>query len=489
MNKRALFILAIVVALALPTAAMAATEFSLGGFIKLEAFWDSTQERHGMGDTIVRNNSLGGTAGTLTRAGAGVTATAANANTLTDFQHGRLKFTSQATRINFVIKGPKLWGANTTGMIEMDFDNGEATGATASNSYTPRFRMGFFRMDWPETELLLGQYYTFVSQWFPELAQDGPFGMTASPTARSAQIRLTQRFAGAWQVAALVGEPNSISDGQTYSANDRGAESTETPQVMGQVQFAQDLYGKAAWYGKPTPFTAQINAGWQRGIVQDNTRTLFTTSQNNYAAVGGVATERTHHKYVNPWIVSGVLFIPIIPTHSANLAGTASLQTTWWVGEGVEAFGWGTFNGQMFRWTGMDATGANIFDVELMSRFGGQVQAQYYFTNQWFLTAAWGMSRAFNVRAFEAGGDVTTNNKSTAFQGDIATAHNELGLCLWYRPVTAFKFGLQYSYNRTDYAQSAGTVGALAEGAALTGGTKTSIGEAHRVTFVGLFFF
>ena len=35
----------------------------------------------------------------------------------------------------------------------------------------------------------------------------------------------------------------------------------------------------------------------------------------------------------------GTLFIPVIPTHSANLAGTASILTQWWFGQGVDAFG------------------------------------------------------------------------------------------------------------------------------------------------------
>ena len=30
--------------------------------------------------------------------------------------------TAQGSRFNFTIKGPKLWGATTTGFIEMDFD-------------------------------------------------------------------------------------------------------------------------------------------------------------------------------------------------------------------------------------------------------------------------------------------------------------------------------------------------------------------------------
>ena len=45
------------------------------------------------------------------------------------------------------------------------------------------------------------------------------------------------------------------------------------------------------------------------------------------------------NQYLNPWMVMGTLFIPVIPTQSANLAGTASILTQWWIGQGVEAFG------------------------------------------------------------------------------------------------------------------------------------------------------
>ena len=42
MMKKTILIL-VVLALLAPAAALAATEFSLGGFIKLDTFWDSTQ--------------------------------------------------------------------------------------------------------------------------------------------------------------------------------------------------------------------------------------------------------------------------------------------------------------------------------------------------------------------------------------------------------------------------------------------------------------
>ena len=94
--KKTILIL-VVLALLVPAAAFAATEFSLGGFIKLDSFWDSTQEGKNMNTAIQRNNNP-------------------------IFQHGRFNMTAQGSRFNFTIKGPKLWGATTTGFIEMDFD-------------------------------------------------------------------------------------------------------------------------------------------------------------------------------------------------------------------------------------------------------------------------------------------------------------------------------------------------------------------------------
>ena len=137
-------VFAVVLALLVPTLAMAATEFSLGGFIKLDAMWDSD---NGVGKNIsnppARSNSA-------------------------DAKHGRLKFTAQGSRFNFTIKGPDLWGAKTSGFIEMDFDSTEApianTSFTNSASYTPRLRHAMFRFNWPTSELLFGQYWSFFSE-------------------------------------------------------------------------------------------------------------------------------------------------------------------------------------------------------------------------------------------------------------------------------------------------------------------------------------
>jgi hypothetical protein len=49
---------------------------------------------------------------------------------------------------------------------------------------------------------------------------------------------------------------------------------------------------------------------------------------------------------------------------------------------------------------------------------------------------------------------------------------------VYYRPIQALKFGLQYSYMRTDYFQIT-TVGSR----------NTSWGDNHRVEFGGWFYF
>jgi hypothetical protein len=471
MMKR-IIVLVLVFTFLVPAAALAATEFALGGYIKLNMFWDSTQDGHHMNAPIAREND-------------------------TSFHHGRFKATAQESRFNFTIKGPKLWGATTTGYIEIDFDTTESglalpgsgnlvgAGNSASGSYTPRLRHAMFRLNWPETELLLGQYWSMFCEWGPEVAQAGALQITGSPVARPAQIRLTQKFAGAWSVAALVGEPNKVSSDRSFSPtesivrSDRGGgESGEFPQIQGKVRYQQDLWGKAAYLGKPTPFTVQVTAGVQRNVF--NSGAIKTFGENQYNTVAG-ATFRNHYLY--PWIVMGSAFVPVIPTHSANLAGTASLLAQWYIGQGMEAFGFTGLGSNFFHFSGTD----NLWDPELGKRYGGYLQAQYYFTNQWFLSAAYAMSRAFGVGVGETNpNSPAVGNRTYAVTADTLNLDQEFDLCLWYRPIQALKFGLQYAYVRTNWFQ---ITGSNASAAAAGQGSFKQFGDAHRVEFVGYFFF
>ena len=66
-------------------------------------------------------------------------------------------------------------------------------------------------------------------------------------------------------------------------------QSAESPQVQGKVAYAHDFWGKAAYYGMPTPFTAQVVAGWQRNVMRQQLLRVSTLGININGT--GAATE------------------------------------------------------------------------------------------------------------------------------------------------------------------------------------------------------
>jgi hypothetical protein len=452
----------VVLALLVPSLAMAATEFSLGGFIKLDAMWDS--------DNGVGKNMNG----------------APHRNNDPNFKHGRMKFTAQGSRFNFTIKGPDLWGAKTSGFLEMDFDSAENginnAAATASNSYTPRLRHAMFRFNWPTSELLFGQYWSMFCEYYAESAEDGPLQMTGTPTARIPQIRFTQKFMEDWTVAGLIGDANNTTFGNspTYgNAAINNGEYAETPQVQGKISYAHDFWGKAAYYGKPIPFTIQFVGGWQRSAIRTGPITVQAFGQQGYSAAANV---QVRNQNLSPWLAMGSLFIPVIPTHSANLAGTASILTQWWIGQGVDAFGFSGVASNKYRFSSQ-IFGVWNYDAELLNKFGGFVEAQYYFTNQWFVNGTYALAKTFNVSRAQAqwNGFAGVGGREMAFSGDNASTIQQLNATLWYRPIQAFKFGLQYSYMAASYLQMNTTPANT--------GNSSRFGDNHRVEFVGFFYF
>jgi hypothetical protein len=460
-------IFGVVLALLVPSMAMAATEFSLGGFIKLDTMWDSD---NGVGKNM---NAL------------------PSRNNDPNFKHGRLKFTAQGSRFNFTIKGPDLWGAKTSGFIEMDFDTAEAGTAnaafSASQSYTPRLRHAMFRFNWPTSELLLGQYFSMFCEYYAESAEDGPLQMTGTPTARLAQVRFTQKFMSDWTVAALIGNPNQANLNNTLYGNAaiNNGQYAEVPQLQGKVTYAHDFWGKAAYYGKPTPFTIQFVGGWQRNVMRQGFYNTAAALGESQATVGAIYNP--DNQYLNPWMAMGSIFIPVIPTQSANLAGTASILTQWWIGQGVEAFGFTGTSGAKFLFNGTTWNGfTNLnYEAKLLNKFGGFVEGQYYFNNQWFVNALYAVSKAFNVSRsrYQIGPINGLGNMEMAyFNGNEPQTIQQISATLWYRPIQAIKFGLQYSYLAANYYQINGTPAGVNQ-------NTSNFGDNHRVEFVGFFYF
>jgi hypothetical protein len=309
--------------------------------------------------------------------------------------------------------------------------------------------------------------------------------MTGTPTARLAQIRFTQTFSG-FTVAGLIGDPNQASilaTGQAagpYSPTINNGQSAETPQLQGKIAYAQDIWGKAAYYGKPTPFTIQFVGGYQRNAQRATAGVPVATFGEGNA---GASVVTIRNQSLNPWMAMGSLFIPVIPTTSANLAGTASILTQWWIGQGVEAFGFTGTSGAKYRFND-NRFGVIYTDAELLNKFGGFVEAQYYFNNQWFVNALYALAKTYNVSRARAqwNGFAGPGGMEMAFlNANEPSTIQQMNATLWYRPIQAIKFGLQYSYVAASYLQmTTAPVGTP---------NSSRFGDDHRVEFVGFFYF
>jgi len=473
MKKKICLLLAVLALMALPLAASAA-EFTLGGQIEFLTIWDSTQVNANLTRFVARNNDP-------------------------DFQHGRLKFSAERSRLYFLMKGPQIWGAQTTGFIEFDFDNAsDVNTAAGALSYSPQkarlgLRHAFFRLSWPQTELVMGHYWSLLTEDIPETGDPGsPLSRAGDPYIREPQIRLTQKC-GPWDISLAVSEPSNGSLGTTLDPsqssvnNNFSGESSETPKLSGRIKYERDLWGTAPYYGKPRGFSARLAAAWQRSRYRSFSATNARTwGENDYQ---GVSVFQRDQQYLNQWLVEGSLFIPVIASHTPNPSGTLSLMTQWYVGAGVDNFAVDQpANSSFLKWQGIDSLQRNVYDRELMKQYGGFVQGQYWFTEQWYLNAVWGMFKGFGVDRdtdpnAPGGFRFATIDRSS----DPVKFNQNYILTLYYRPIQALKFGLEYAYVRADYFQQRNTAGN--QNALTKVGQTADIGENHRLLFVGYFFF
>jgi hypothetical protein len=519
--KKIIFGLVLCALVAMPISAMGAKtgDFELGGYIKLFADWNSTQ---------VVNKNMG---------------LVASRNNATYPSHdGRFRMTAQDTRFNFKIKGPEVWGAKTQGYIEMDFDGFPGQDAAAAvpvtNSYRPRLRHAWFRMDWEGGwRVLMGQYWGVFCNFWPDTVNSGPLFGHGMSTQRLPQIRVT-KVAGPWTFDAFAGTPDSSAPGNnTVAFNDvwgsqilpgslpggisnNIGEAAVMPQFGLSALYEKDLWGKAGYFGRPRAFAANVVFGIQRTKYYGGGFAAPTWSQNadptlpnggGFGAVAGWQENQT----LTPWCLQASLFIPIIPTKTENLKGTASIQLQGYIGQGLRFFGNG-FNASNDYWVfdgfsnvgsyplgvfpnvnpsggaGNWTAGFPIYKRRLSREYGGYIQGQYYFNNAWYVSYLYGFSKKYGVPQHRdsslqnyyfnllGAGAANTNQSGYVWAGNFNIIRDiqEHNVTLFYRPVKAFKFGLSYAYINTNYFQIS-TVGSK----------QTRRGDNHRVQFAGWFFF
>jgi hypothetical protein len=492
--------------LATPVSAMAvkAGDWELVGYTKLEAWWDSAQINKNLSGPMLRGNSA------------------------IPQEIGKFRMTAQSSRFGLKVNGPEVLGAKTQGYIEIDFDPTQDVRQSASNSWTPRMRHAWFRMDWPGGwQLLMGQYWGVFCDFYPETINDGPLQNHGMATQRIPQARLTYKT-GPWTFSGLVAVPYDPAGDNVTLANAAlnltGSQAASNigaywgmnsvlPQFQGQVIFEQDLYGKAAFAGRPRGFVADFGAGIQHITYRGGLITNTTLIEGQQVAIGALTWGQNHYnatfpnlvqkdtQTLTPWVVQGTLFIPVLVTHNNNLAGTASLTLQAHIGQGFSFFGDGADSDNSFFKYDAPATLSTVtggfvealnYKRYLTPKYGGYLQAQYYITNEWYVSAVYGFDKAYGLTRDTNAFLVSANNPAGytyATLVDQSQMTQEIQATLFYTPSKNLKFGLGYSYQRSTWPQI--TQNANATSTAVLAGTSkiTRFGENHSIRFGGWFFF
>jgi hypothetical protein len=514
--------------LALPAAGEAAKagDFDFGGFIKLETFWDSTQMGKSLQTAVMRRN-------------------AAQPNRV-----GRLRMTPQGTRPWFVIRGPEVFGAKTQGYIEFDFNADGDTRQSASNAFRPRMRHAWFRMDWPGGwQLLFGQYWGVFSNFYPECINDGPYMNHGHPTQRIPQVRLTYKT-GPWRFSGLVGvnyDPagdnvvgvyNTLIGSQAASVNTNAAlwgQNSNFPQFQAEVAYEKDLWGKAAFRGRPRPFVVNVGGGvtsinyqggslagaatWG-GVPWRPVGAPGTGDQYTPIGLGTAASPRlvVNNQTLTPWVVQATMFIPILVTKTNNLKNTASLTVQFQIGQGQSFIGngrdadntWFRYDSPGNRWNpgaawagGAQApiTQELLYRRHLTKKYGGYIQGQYYLTNQWYVSYTYGFAKPYGVTRSRNGalasgplGSGITGLDAANLDGyeyatvtDQTRMWQEHQINLFFSPIKAFLFGVGYSFMQTDYFQitSSSPVTFVAAGGVAPNFGAPTANSSYRATRTG----
>ncbi|MFO7722866.1 MAG: hypothetical protein R6V49_06545 [Bacteroidales bacterium] len=134
------------------------------------------------------------------------------------------------------ITGPDICGAKTSGVLEGDF-----FGTTNANTNLLRMRHAFMKLNWINTELLMGQYWhpLFNTSCFPATVSFNT-GAPVNPFSRDPQIRVQQRFGNLRLSIAAVEQRDYPSYGPAGGSSSY-LRNAAIPELYGELSYKAAL--------------------------------------------------------------------------------------------------------------------------------------------------------------------------------------------------------------------------------------------------------
>jgi hypothetical protein len=236
---------------------------AIGGYVKLDYAYNSVN--------LCSNGVITPISGAIPSKSIITPASAAPAaNSATFANQEQSLFSIKQSRIWFKASGPGFSGAKTGAFLEVDFygDN-----STAAESPMPRLRHVYGTLDWPETQMLFGQYWDMFG---PMIASTEDF-RTATPQGapngpRIPQIRLTHNLNldadNKLKFVLAVQDPNQFGNNQAAVTGEYGP----SVNYAGQVYYINKGLGVAPGYMSLSmnPFTVGFFGLYGTGKAPSN---------------------------------------------------------------------------------------------------------------------------------------------------------------------------------------------------------------------------
>ena len=179
------------------------------------------------------------------------------------------------TRLMGRITAPDTLGAKTSGLVEAEF-----FGTSDSDVNGFRLRHALVRLNWPRTELLVGQFWhpMFITESFPEVVSFNT-GAPFQPFNRSPQVRLTHRL-HRFSVAVTALSQRDFTSPGPLGASSVYLRNAVSPELNGRVQYAA---------GDPAAGTETV-AGAALNYLRIRPRLATEAGFKTSETVGGWAT-------------------------------------------------------------------------------------------------------------------------------------------------------------------------------------------------------
>jgi len=350
------------------------------------------------------------------------------------------QFSARTSRFWLKVAGPTFLGAKTNALLEADFLGSPNTAGNETGLL--RLRHAYGSLDWPNTQVLFGQYSDIFGPAFAATVDFRHGSTTGTPNnPRVAQVRLTQKvnFNADNFLKLVVGVQNPVQDYTTSSANG------DVPNVAAQIMFVSKALGVA-----PGAYGFALNS------LQGGFFGLWGNQQIN---AGGV----NHTNSVDVYGYGFYGFVPLIKSKDGkSRAMTASFETQAYISAGINWDGANASSSLTFANATATAppTGtSSLYSTGSAAKgYGVYGQLIFFPTQDLGITAGYLRRNAMDYDHFTNTAPATPTGSAITFEKYNESIYANVA----YDLNAAVKLMTEYEHARTQYGRNfnaTGTVG------------------------------